>query len=60
MVRSMVIAVQRGNAFNILTAGRESFRGVGGVKLYPFPHFVSVGISSSMRDFVFFVLILKF
>ena len=30
------------------------------IELYPTPHFVPEGISSSMRDFIVLVLILKF
>ena len=37
------------------------FRGSGrGVELHPTLHFVPEGISSSMRDFIFLVLILNF
>ena len=58
--QNLVIAVQRGNAFSILSAGRERFLRVEGVELHPTPQFDLEGISSSMRDFIILVLILKF
>ena len=48
-------AIQRGNAFSILSAGRERILRVGGAELYPTPHFVPEGISSSLRDFIVLV-----
>ena len=54
--QNLAIAVQRANAFSI--AGRERFLRVGGVDLYPTPHFVPEGISSSMSDFI--VLVFNF
>ena len=54
--QNLAIAIQRGNAFSILSAGRERFYRVGGAELYPTPHFVPEGISSSLRDFIVLVL----
>ena len=51
--QNLAIAVQRGNAFSILSAGRERFQRVGGVEVHPTPHSVPEGISSSVRDFIF-------
>ena len=56
-LQNIAIAVQRGNAFSILSAGRERFQRVRGVELHPTPHFVPKGISSSIRDFIILVLI---
>ena len=57
---NLAIAVQRSNAFRILSAGRERFYRVRGVELYPALQFVPGEISSSMRDFNILVLISKF
>ena len=58
--QNLAIAVQRGKAFSILSAGWERFYRVGGVELHPTRHFVSEGISSSMRDFIILILSLEF
>ena len=50
--QKIAIAIQRGNAFSILSVGRKRFQRVRGVKLYPTPHFVPEGISSSMTDVI--------
>ena len=51
--QNLAIAIQRGNAFSILSAGRRGFMRVGGVEVHPTPHFVPEGISSSMGDLIF-------
>ena len=53
--QNLTIAIQRGNALSILSAGRENFWRVGGIEVHPTPHFVLEGISSSMRNFIFLV-----
>ena len=56
--QNLAIALQRGNAFSILSAGRGEVLEGRGSRALPNPHFVPEGISSSMRDFI--VLVLNF
>ena len=56
-VKNLAIAIQRGNAFSILSAGWERFQRVGGVQLHVTPHFVPEGISSSMRYFIVLLIL---
>ena len=45
--RNLAIAIQRGNAFGILSTGKER-----GVEVHPTPHFVPEGNSQSFGDFM--------
>ena len=58
--QNLAIAIQRGNAFSILSAGRERFYRVGGVEVHPTPHFVPEGVSSLWEILFSLFLILKF
>ena len=58
--QSLAIAFKRGNSSSIFSGGWERFQRVGGVQLHLTTHIVPEGISSSMRDFIILVFILKF